>query len=132
MPRYRSRLLVLFAAATLASPAFAREEPSCSAPLGERPQAAGVSIVPEAPGANDLPSLRVTLEATGHFMRVFFDEVQSGRPGAAPPVWGDSWTSSQRLWATRAGTWSGPRSSSRKTPITFRRADLMTRSDGPS
>lgn len=74
MPRNPSRLLVLLVTATLASPALAREEPACSAPLGERPQAAGILIVPEAPGANDLPSLRVTLEATGHFMRVFFDE----------------------------------------------------------
>ncbi len=74
MPRYPSRLLVLFAAAALASPALAREQALCSVPLGDRPQPAGLSIVPEVPGAGDLPSLRVTVEATGHFMRVFFDD----------------------------------------------------------
>ena len=74
MPRYPSRLLVLFAAAALASPALAREEALCSASLGDRPQAEGISIVPEPASAGDLPSLKVTVEATGSFLRVFFDD----------------------------------------------------------
>lgn len=74
MSRFHSPLLILLATVALASPVLAREEASCRAAPDERPQIAGISIVTEAAPPDDLPFLRVTVEATGAFLKVYFDE----------------------------------------------------------
>lgn len=77
-------LTLLFAvAAAVQTPATTAGQPTpsydndlllaCSAPLGERPERPRLSISDEPQVEGDLKSLRVTVKATGAFMRVFYD-----------------------------------------------------------